>query len=67
MTSKNAETREPQDLLNWVLDRAKGHGATSADALFVTSRSSEVRVRLGEMEQTKQSQRPNTTTQLNKP
>lgn len=45
----------PEALLQFVLDTAKQHGATAADALFVTGRSSEVRVRLGETEQVKQS------------
>lgn len=45
----------PQDLLQLVLNTAKQHGATSADALYVSSRSTEVRVRLGETEQVKQS------------
>lgn len=45
----------PEKLLTQILESAKRHGATSADALYVTSRSTEVRVRLGETEQVKQS------------
>ena len=50
-----SDTFVPEQLLARVLDSAKRHGATEADALFVTSRSTEVRVRLGETEQVKQS------------
>ncbi len=46
---------DPQGLLQFVLDTAKRHGATAADALFVNGQSSEVRVRLSETEQVKQS------------
>ncbi len=48
-------TEDRQALLQHVLDTAKRHGATAADALFVSGRSTEVRVRLGETEQVKQS------------
>ena len=44
-----------QALLEFVLDTARRHGATSADALFVSGSSTEVRVRLGQTEQVKQS------------
>ena len=46
---------DPQSLLQFVLETAKSHGATSADALFVSGHSNEVRVRLSETEQVKQS------------
>ncbi|MGM0575718.1 MAG: TldD/PmbA family protein [Myxococcota bacterium] len=47
--------QDPQRLLQFVLDAARRHGATAADALFISGRSTEVRVRLGETEQVKQS------------
>jgi PmbA protein len=48
-------TEDRQALLAFVLDTAKRHGATAADALFVSGDATEVRVRLGETEQVKQS------------
>ena len=48
--------QSPDGLLQWVLDTAARHGATSADALFVEGHSTEVGVRLGETEQVKRSQ-----------
>ena len=47
--------RDPAALLDHVLSVARAHGATAADALFVTGRSTSVRVRLGETERVKQS------------
>jgi PmbA protein len=47
--------KSPDALLQWVLDTAARHGATSADALFVEGHSTEVGVRLGETEQVKRS------------
>jgi len=49
------EELDPQALLQFVLDTAKANGATTADALFVSGHSNEVRVRLSETEQVKQS------------
>lgn len=46
---------QPEDLLQRVLDTAKRHGATAADALMVSGHSSSVRVRLGETEEVTQS------------
>lgn len=46
----------PDALLQWVLDKAKKHGATSADALYVEGQSTEVGVRLGDTEKVKRSQ-----------
>ena len=46
---------DPQALLDHVLDVAKRAGATAADALFITGRSTSVRVRLGATEQVQQS------------
>ena len=50
-----SDSTTAEALLERVLDTARRYGATSADALFVESRSTEVRVRLGETEQVKQS------------
>jgi len=46
---------DPQALLAFVLDVARREGATAADALFVSGRSTSVRVRLGETETVEQS------------
>jgi PmbA protein len=52
----DVEHREdPGALLAEVLELARRRGATAADALFVQARSREVRVRLGETEQVKES------------
>ena len=45
----------PQAILQHVLDTARAYGASAADALLVAGSSTEVRVRLGEVEQVKQS------------
>ena len=50
-----SDSTTAEALLERVLDTARRHGATSADALFVESSSTEVRVRLGETEQVKRS------------
>ena len=47
--------RDPRELLERALAKAKALGATSADALFVAGRSAEAKVRLGEVEAIKQS------------
>jgi PmbA protein len=47
--------REPREWLELVLAEAKARGATAADAMFVDGSSTEVRVRMGETEQVKQS------------
>lgn len=46
----------PDALLQWVLEKAQKHGATSADALYVEGQSTEIGVRLGETEKVKRSQ-----------
>jgi len=46
---------EAQSLLHHVLDVARRHGATAADAMFISGRSTTVRVRLGETEKVQQS------------
>lgn len=51
----NDTIQDPQELLQLVLDTATRHGATAADALFVKGRSTEVSVRLGEVEGVKRS------------
>lgn len=45
----------PESLLSYVLDVAKRHGASAADALFVTGVSTDVKVRLGKTESVHQS------------
>lgn len=45
----------PEQLLQFVLETAASHGASEADVLLVSGRSTEVRVRMGETEQVKQS------------
>lgn len=47
--------QDPQALLAFVLGEAKKRGAVAADAVYVRGRSTEVRVRLDEVEQVKQS------------
>ena len=51
----NDLAQDPQALLAYALDVARSEGATAADALFVTGRSTSVSVRLGEIETVQQS------------
>lgn len=53
--SGEAQAPGPRRWLELMLDEASRHGATAADAMFVEGSSTEVRVRLGETEQVKQS------------
>ncbi len=51
----SSEQLQSEAAVRFVLERAKAHGATAADALFVHARRTSVRVRLGEVERVEQS------------
>ena len=50
-----SNTDSAEALLAFALDTAKKHGATAADAMFVSGVSTEVKIRLGESENVKRS------------
>jgi PmbA protein len=54
-TAKGNEGQDPRRWLELVLAEARARGATAADAMFSEGRSTQVRVRMGETEQVKQS------------